>query len=99
MVLWDVYRKFPAIQPNLMMRVPFGKWFLKFHNTRLFENELHESKLLNLFDVNEDENDISEYHGDLDPDKCYYNQFSHKLITITLWEIFQQIFKSPSHVT
>ena len=48
-------------------------------------------------DVNEDENDISEYHGDLDPDKCYCNQFSHNLIAITLWKIFQWIFKSPSH--
>ena len=46
----------------------------------VFENVLHESKLFNPFDINEEENDITEYHGDLDPDKCYYNQFSYNLI-------------------
>ena len=46
----------------------------------VFENVLHESKLFNPFDINEEENDITEYHDDLDPDKCYYNQFSHNLI-------------------
>ena len=48
----------------------------------VFENVLHESKLFNPFDINEEENDITEYHGDLDPDKCYYNQFCHNLIKI-----------------
>ena len=46
----------------------------------VFENVLHESMLFNPFDINEEENDITEYHGDLDPDKCYNNQFSHNLI-------------------
>ena len=46
----------------------------------VFENVLHESKLLNPFDINEEENDITEYHGDLDPVKCYYNHFPHNLI-------------------
>ena len=48
----------------------------------VFENVLHESKLFSPFDINE-ENDITEYHGDLDPDKCYYNQFLY--INITIW--------------
>ena len=29
--------------------------------------------------INEDDNDVIEYHGDIDPDKCYFNEFSHKL--------------------
>ena len=66
----------------------------------VFENVLHESKLFNPFDINEEENDITEYHGDLDPNKCYYNQFPHNLIkkiATTLWKIFQQISKLPSY--
>ena len=27
----------------------------------------------------EDDDDIIEYHGDIDPDKCYFNEYSHKL--------------------
>ena len=46
----------------------------------VFENVLHNSKLFNPFDINEEETDITEYHGDLGPDKYYYNQFSHNLI-------------------
>ena len=33
----------------------------------------------NPFDINEDDNDIIEYHGDIDPDKCYFNEYSYKL--------------------
>ena len=41
---------------------------------------LHNStKLFNPFDINEDDNDIIEYHGDIDPDKCYFNEYSYKL--------------------
>ena len=40
----------------------------------------NESKLFHPFEINEDENDILDYHGDLDPDKCYFNQYSHRLI-------------------
>ena len=38
------------------------------------------SKLLHPFEINEDENYILDYHGYLDPDKCYFNQYSHRLI-------------------
>ena len=38
------------------------------------------TKLFNLFDMNEDENEIFDYQGDLDPDKCYFNQYSDRLI-------------------
>ena len=31
-------------------------------------------------DMNEDENEIFDYQGDLDPDKCYFNQYSDRLI-------------------
>ena len=31
-----------------------------------------ESKIINPFEINEDESDILEYQGDLDPDKCYF---------------------------
>ena len=40
----------------------------------------NESRLFHPFELNEDENDILDYHGDLDPDKCYFNQYSHSLI-------------------
>ena len=31
----------------------------------VFENVLHESKLFNPLDINDEENDITEYYGDL----------------------------------
>ena len=40
----------------------------------------NESKLFPPFEINEDENYILDYHGDLDPDKCYFNQYSYRLI-------------------
>ena len=41
---------------------------------------LHNStKVFNPFDINEDDNDIIEYHGDIDPDKCYFNEYWYKL--------------------
>ena len=39
----------------------------------------HDMKLFNPFDINEDDNDIIEYHGGIDHVKCYFNEFSHKL--------------------
>ena len=38
---------------------------------------LNNTKVLNPFDINEDDDDIIEYHGDIDPDKCYFNEYSH----------------------
>ena len=38
------------------------------------------SKLFNPFEINEDEHEILDYQGDLDPDKYYFNQYSHRLI-------------------
>ena len=32
------------------------------------------------FEINEDEDQTIEYHGELDPDRNYFNQFSHLLI-------------------
>ena len=31
------------------------------------------------FEINEDEDQTIEYHGQLDPDRNYFNQFSHQL--------------------
>ena len=40
---------------------------------------LHNSaKVFNPFDINEDDNDFIEYHGDIDPDKCYFNEYLYK---------------------
>ena len=36
-------------------------------------------KIFNPFDINEDDNEISKYHGDIDPDRCYFNEYSYKL--------------------
>ena len=48
--------------------------------TDIFLKIGNESRLFHPFELNEDENDILDYHGDLDPDKCYFNQYSHSLI-------------------
>ena len=40
----------------------------------------NESKLFHPFEINDDENYILDYYGDLDPDKCYFNQYSQRLI-------------------
>ena len=37
------------------------------------------TNIFNPFDINEDDNDIIEYHGDIDPDKFYFNEYSYKL--------------------
>ena len=34
---------------------------------------LNNAKVFNPFDINEDKDDIIEYHGNIDPDKCYFN--------------------------
>ena len=39
----------------------------------------HNVKIFNPFNSHEDDNDIIEYRGDINPDKCYFNEFSHKL--------------------
>ena len=39
-----------------------------------------ESKIFNPFEINEDDSNILEYQGDLDPDKCFFNQHSHSLL-------------------
>ena len=39
-----------------------------------------ESKIFNPFEINEDDSNILEYQGDLDPDKCFFNHHSHSLL-------------------
>ena len=48
--------------------------------TDIFLKIGNESRLFHPFELNDDENDILDYHGDLDPDKCYFNEYSHSLI-------------------
>ena len=38
------------------------------------------SRLFHPFEINQDKNYILDFHGDLGPDKCYFNQYSHRLI-------------------
>ena len=38
-----------------------------------------DSMIFDPFDINEMEDQIIEYHGELDPDSNYFNQFSHRL--------------------
>ena len=38
------------------------------------------STLFNPFEMNEDEHEILDYEGDLDPDKYYFNHYSYRLI-------------------
>ena len=37
----------------------------------------HNVKIFNTFDIHGDGNDIIEYHGDIDSDKCYLNEYSY----------------------
>ena len=39
-----------------------------------------ECKIFNPFEINEDDSNILEYQGDLDPDKSFFNQHSHSLL-------------------
>ena len=51
------------------------------HKNLIFSVYLgNDSRLFHPFEINEDENDILDYHGDLDPDKYFFNQYSHRLI-------------------
>ena len=34
---------------------------------------LNNTKVFNPYEINEDDDDIVEYHGDIDPDKYYFN--------------------------
>ena len=38
-----------------------------------------DSMIFDPFEMNEDEDQTIEYHGELDPDRNYFNQFSHQL--------------------
>ena len=40
---------------------------------------LDSTKAFKPFDINEDAGDIIEYQDDIDPDKCYFNEYSHTL--------------------
>ena len=58
------------------------------------------TKLFNPFDMNE-ENEILDYQGDLDPDKCYFNQYSDRLIKNCNY-FFEESFKkylAHHHIT
>ena len=39
----------------------------------------NDTKIFYLFDINEDDSDIIRYHEDINPDKCYFIEYSYKL--------------------
>ena len=43
---------------------------------------LNKTKVFNPFDINEDDDDIIEFHGHIDPDRCYFNEYSHKSLQL-----------------
>ena len=49
------------------------------HSPNIATGLWNSMKIFNPFDINEDDNDIIEYHGDIDPDICYFNEYSYKL--------------------
>ena len=49
-------------------------------NSDIIVRYLSKCKIFNPFEINEDDSNILEYHGDLDPDKCFFNQHSHSLL-------------------
>ena len=44
------------------------------------EPQTPDSMIFDPFEINEIEGEIIEFHGEQDPDRTYYNQFSHQLI-------------------
>ena len=55
------------------------------------------SKLFNPFEMNEDVHEILNYQGDLDPDKYYFNQYSHRLIMNCNYFLEESLKKHSSH--
>ena len=49
------------------------------HSSNIATGLWNSMKIFNPFDINEDDNEIIEYHGDIDPDRCYFNEYSYKL--------------------
>ena len=49
------------------------------HSSNIATGLQNSMKIFNPFDINEDDNEIIEYHGDIDPDRCYFNEYSYKL--------------------
>ena len=49
------------------------------HSSNIATGLQNSMKIFNPFDINEDDNEITEYHGDIDPDRCYFNEYSYKL--------------------
>ena len=43
------------------------------------QNKFSESKIFDPFEINENDDSIIEYQGELDPDKHYFNQLAHYL--------------------
>ena len=60
----------------------FTKCIIEMSQYSDFPTRLHDRNLIfNPFEINDDNNDIIEYQGNLDPDKCYFNEYSEKLIS------------------
>ena len=52
-----------------------------------------ESKIFNPLEINENDSNILEYQGDLDPDKCFFNHHSHSLLEACNYQT-EQTFNS-----
>ena len=44
------------------------------HSSDIANGLQNSLKIFNPFDINEDDNELIEYHGDIDPIICYFNE-------------------------
>ena len=59
----------------------FTKCIIEMSHYSDFPTRLHDRNVIfNPFEINDDNNYIIEYQGDLDPNKYYFNEYSEKLI-------------------
>ena len=49
------------------------------HSSDIATGLQNSMKIFNPFDINEDDYEIIDYHSDIDPDRCYFNEYSYKI--------------------
>ena len=57
----------------------FNKHFMNLIHLWLRIHCILTQEIFDPFEINDDSDHIVEYHGELDPDKNYFNQFSYHL--------------------
>ena len=81
MVLWSMYRG---------IFFPFNHIDDECIFLRVISEIYHsECKTVNPFEIDEDDSNILEYQGDLDPDKCLFNQHSQSLMEACNYQTVQ----------